>query len=130
MFSTSKSDGSFSGLAIFSDADKDKLDILKYIKGKSGIYMWTNKINNKSYIGSSVKLNKRLYYYYSLNVNRITYRSLIKNAILKYKLSNFSLDILEYCELDNLIEREQFYIDIIKPEYNIRKAKSPINKGI
>jgi hypothetical protein len=42
MFSTSlrkKSDGTFSGLAIFFDADKDKLDILKYIKGKSGIYM-------------------------------------------------------------------------------------------
>jgi len=26
-------------LAVFSDADKDKLDILKYIKGKAGIYM-------------------------------------------------------------------------------------------
>lgn len=37
-FSTSKNDDSFSDLVIFSDADKDKLDILKYIKGKSGIY--------------------------------------------------------------------------------------------
>lgn len=53
MFSTSKSDGTSSGLAVFSDADKDKLDILKYIKGKSGIYMWTNKLNGKNYVGSS-----------------------------------------------------------------------------
>jgi hypothetical protein len=27
------------GLVIFSDADKDKLDILNFVKGKSGIYM-------------------------------------------------------------------------------------------
>lgn len=26
-------------LAVLSDADKDKLDILNYIKGKTGIYM-------------------------------------------------------------------------------------------
>jgi hypothetical protein len=41
-FSTLKNNGSStdsSGLAVFSNADKDKLDILNYIKGKSGIYM-------------------------------------------------------------------------------------------
>jgi hypothetical protein len=38
-FSTSKSESSPPDLVVFSDADKDKLDILKYIKGKSGIYM-------------------------------------------------------------------------------------------
>lgn len=32
-FSTSKSEGSPSDLVVFFDADKDKLDILKYIKG-------------------------------------------------------------------------------------------------
>jgi len=31
------------------------------------------------------------------------------------------LDILEYCETDILIEREQYYIDLLKPEYNILK---------
>ena len=72
-FSTSKSDGSSStdssDLAVFSDADKDKLNILKFVKGKSGIYMWTNKLNGKKYVGSSVALTRRLLEYY--NVNRI-----------------------------------------------------------
>jgi len=38
-YSTSSKDGYFSGLAVFSDADKDKLDILKYVKGKAGVYL-------------------------------------------------------------------------------------------
>jgi len=36
--------------------------------------------------------------------------SAIYSALLKYGYSNFSLDILEYCEIDALIEREQYYI--------------------
>jgi len=31
------------------------------------------------------------------------------------------IGILEYCTITELIEREQFYIDILKPEYNILK---------
>ena len=55
-YSTSKNEGfstDFSDLPVFSDADKDKLDILKFIKGKAGIYMWTNKLNGKKYVVSS-----------------------------------------------------------------------------
>lgn len=43
----------------------------------------------------------------------------IDKALLKYGYSNFQLDILEYCEGSNLIEREQYYLDLLKPEYNI-----------
>jgi group I intron endonuclease len=42
-------------------------------------------------------------------------------ALLKYGYSNFSLEILEYCGRENVIEREQYYIDSFKPEYNILK---------
>jgi group I intron endonuclease len=45
----------------------------------------------------------------------------IYNAMLKHGYSNFSLDILEYCEPDALIKREQYYIDTLEPEYNILK---------
>jgi group I intron endonuclease len=30
-------------------------------------------------------------------------------------------EILEYCDPQNVIEREQYYLDFLKPEYNILK---------
>jgi len=45
----------------------------------------------------------------------------IVRALLKYGYSNFKLEILEYCDLDNLINREQHYLDQLQPEYNILK---------
>jgi hypothetical protein len=42
LFSTNKTEDSsknYSDLMVFSNADKDKLAILDYIKGKAGIYM-------------------------------------------------------------------------------------------
>jgi group I intron endonuclease len=49
----------------------------------------------------------------------------ICSALLKYGDSNFQLEILEYCDPDEAIIREQYYLDLLKPEYNIlRKAGS------
>lgn len=47
--------------------------------------------------------------------------SLIYRALLKYGYSSFTLDILEYCDTSVIIEREQYYIDILNPKYNILK---------
>lgn len=40
---------------------------------------------------------------------------------MKNTHDKFSLYILEYCEIENLITREQFYFDLLKPPYNILK---------
>lgn len=129
MFSTSKSEGSFSGLAIFFDADKDKLDILKYIKGKSGIYMWTNKLNGKKYVGSSVDLRRRVLEYY--NVNRmLNEKSMpINVALLKYGYTNFSFTILEICDKSSLMSREKHFFEVYSPEYNILKTPGSPSRG-
>jgi len=51
----------------------------------------------------------------------------IHNALLKYGYANFSLEILEYCEKKDSISKEQFYFDLLKPEYNIlEKAGSSL----
>lgn len=38
---------------------------------------------------------------------------------MKYGYCNFQLEILEYCTKENAISREQYYIDLLKPEYNL-----------
>lgn len=43
----------------------------------------------------------------------------INRALLKYGYANFSLEILEYCEPSKCTEREQYYLDLLKPEYNV-----------
>jgi len=40
-------------------------------------------------------------------------------ALFKYGYSNFSLEILEYCLVSDLLKREDYYIKQLKPDYNI-----------
>lgn len=116
-------------LVVFKDADKYKIDILKFIKGKAGIYMWTNKLNGKKYVGSSVDLRRRLLEYY--NVNRLlNEKSMpISVALLKYGYGNFTLTILETCDKDSLMSREKHFFEIYSPEYNILKTPGSPDRG-
>jgi group I intron endonuclease len=83
--------------------------------------MWTCLKSGRSYVGSALNLSRRLTNYYSntylLKTNRG--KSIIYNALLKYEHSGFKLDILEYCAPNDIIEREQYFISLLKPEYNI-----------
>jgi group I intron endonuclease len=45
----------------------------------------------------------------------------ISRALIKYGYSNFILEILEYCDVLVLLKREQYYLDLLKPTYNIAK---------
>lgn len=104
----------------YLNSDTDKLSILRDNRCKSGVYRWTNLTNGKSYIGSSVNLSRRLSQYYNINMlTKYRQNSHIHRAILKYGYSKFKLDILEYCDKKDTIKREQYYMDTIKPEYNI-----------
>jgi len=90
------------------------------------VYRWVNKINNKSYVGSSINFTTRLYKYYSLK-HLMENNTPIHSALIKYGYSNFSLEILEYCNSNNILLREQYFIDKLKPEYNIlQKAGSSL----
>ena len=46
-------------------------------------------------------------------------KSKIFSSLLKNGYSSFSLEILEYCDIDQLTPREQYYLDLLNPEYNI-----------
>lgn len=81
-----------------------------------------NLVSGKFYIGSSVNLGVRLKRYYSYkNLTDLKQNMLINKALLKYGYSGFKIDILEYCTKDEAIAREQYYLDLLNPEYNILK---------
>lgn len=100
-----------------------KKQILAENRGQSGIYCWVNTLNGKYYIGSAKDLAKQLSKYYnekfltSPNQNMIIYKSL-----LKYGYSNFTFYILKYCEIPQLLEQEQYFLDNLQPAYNILKT--------
>ena len=111
-------------VVIYSDLKVDKKTILKVNKGKSGVYRWTNKVNGDAYIGSATDLTRRLRDYFSSNFlfKEILNNSIIYRALLKYGYSKFTLEILEYCDKNSVIEKEQYYLDLLNPNYNICKT--------
>lgn len=109
-------------ILIYLDVISCKSGIYEMNRRKSGIYCWRNKITNKIYVGSGLNLTRRLNDYLNpryLKKELVTKNSKIYGSLLKHGYSNFSLEILEYCEPGLLIKREQYYIDLLNPEYNI-----------
>jgi len=43
-------------------------------------------------------------------------------SLLIHGYSNFCLEIIEYCGIKDLAERENYYINLLKPEYNLLKV--------
>lgn len=108
---------------VYNNMDLYKSVILRENKGKSGVYRLTNLVNGKVYIGSGINLSKRFTNYYSYAyISEYKRNMTIYKAILKYGYLNFTLEILEYCDLSDTIKREQHYLDLLNPEYNILKT--------
>ena len=106
----------------YKDLEK-KILIIKDNKDKAGIYRFTNNLNGKMYVGSSSNLSNRFIKHFNLNyISKHKNELSISRAMIKYGYNNFSLDILEYCDFSILFKREQFYLDLLEPVYNIAKV--------
>ena len=83
-----------------------------------GIYKITNQINRHSYIGLSTHIEDRWDYHKNpYNWEREKDKSLYQ-AINKYGIENFSFEILEECSLEELSEKEKFYVAKYNTFYN------------
>lgn len=85
-----------------------------------GIYKIINLITGDTYIGSSKDVyNRWKRHRYDLNHNK-HHSKYLQNAWNKYGAENFKFDVIEQCSLEKeiLLEIEQKYLDLLKPNYN------------
>lgn len=88
-------------------------------KNSAGVYALICKVSNKYYIGSSIKLTDRLLDYMQPAYLAGRINSPVTRAIIKYGLNNFCFIVLETCVLKDVLKIEQFWLDFLKPEYNL-----------
>ncbi len=107
------------------------------------VYKIFNKINNHCYIGSTVKSKSRWRGHAKDLNNKRHHSPYLQRAWNKYGENNFKFEIIEeILDKSRLIEREQYYFDVLKPEYNMcrpgadpkklseaHKNQKPWNKG-
>lgn len=85
----------------------------------SGIYCIVNISNGKRYIGSSNCIRTRLWKHRAELRHNKHENPHLQNAWNKYSEKNFDYYVVEECHVDILLEREQYYVNAMKPEYNI-----------
>ena len=84
------------------------------------IYKATNKENGKFYIGKTnrpklhMRISTHMYYANHKNSNLP-----FSNALRKYGRDGFCWEIIDECSKENIGEREIYWIDKLKPEYNV-----------
>lgn len=93
------------------------------IRDICGIYMITNTLNNKFYIGCSLDIKKRW------DTHRIRYKTQgteynkpLYIEMREFGIKNFKIEVLEECKQDVLFEREKHYIETlnaIEKGYNV-----------
>lgn len=86
---------------------------------RTGVYIIRNKIDERIYIGSSIDIDKRVKRH-KLDLDRDRHHSrYLQRFVNKYGIENLIFKIKEICDKDLLLIREQYYIDTLKPEFNI-----------
>ena len=93
-----------------------------------GIYQIRNLENGKRYIGSAMSFRHRRRRHFGDLCRGDHHNRYLQNAWNLYGEKAFAFEVLEYViDPEQLIEREQYYLDTLKPEYNICSiAESPL----
>jgi len=98
--------------------------ILQETRGLSGIYLILNKVTKDFYIGSAS--TNKLQVRFANHLIHLTGSKIVKNAVRKYKISEFAFLILElFPEIvdkknnKDLLNVEDFYLKSLLPNYNI-----------
>ena len=94
-----------------------------------GIYLITNKITNKVYVGQSINIERRWAEHKAraFNPNNNCFDKPLYRSMRKHGIDNFEMTIIYECEPNELNEKEAEYIiqyDCITPKgYNVQTAE-------
>lgn len=94
------------------------------IKSDSGIYKLTSLENGMTYIGKSTDVKKRIadHFKSSIGIKSIADQA-VHHAILKEGFWNWTIEVIQYCDKDELNEKEKYYIEFFKAqEYGYNKT--------
>ena len=87
-----------------------------------GIYRITNTVTGDFYIGSSKNIKRR----WADHKCKSRWKQYPNNPMYldmqKYGVDKFTFEIIEEVEVDSLKEKEQHFIETLKPTYNDRNA--------
>lgn len=103
------------------------------MKNKSGIYMILNTYNNKCYIGSTKNFYTRKQKHFRLLVLNKHHSNHLQKAYNKYGKDKFTFIILEECEIEKLLEKEVFWINLknsLDPRYGYNVAIPKRNENL
>lgn len=89
----------------------------------TGIYLiFSKKEDFKNYVGSSVNIENRINRH-KRDIKRLSHNNKkLQNYFIKHGLENFDFKILKSCEVSELIKQEQYFLDLLKPYFNVCKT--------
>lgn len=101
----------------------------------TGIYTITNIINNKMYVGKTKNFQKRKNEHFLALRKNIHNNQYLQNAVNKYGIENFKIEILEECNEYYLHSQEHYWCNMLNVlnkdfGYNIQYTNPQLNKHI
>lgn len=96
---------------------------VKVLPRCSGIYRIVNIKNGKCYVGSTMNIHRRIIEHLS-RLKTQENNIVLQRAWNKYGESSFEVEVLDKCPKEILLIREQYFIDLLLPEYNLSHLAS------
>jgi group I intron endonuclease len=91
---------------------------LEILLDTCGIYTITHRESGRCYVGQALNMHKRwLSHQSSLRRNKHDSKYM-QNVWNKYFEDAFDFEVVENCDVDDLTEREQWWMDELKPVFN------------
>lgn len=88
----------------------------RIVTGKSGIYKITSNTTGQVYIGQSVDLASRIKNHIKAGLGIGKGTNKLYSALWKEKVHNFTYEVIEYCDKEDLDQKEKFWIDFYESQ--------------